>query len=127
VVELSFSPKGQSSEAYSAVQPRLDALAISNSLWHDCPMPKRISKPEDTSDDRQNTHQVSAASIAKQVDAIPTEGGPSHVDISRIMAQMGRKGGQIGGKRRLQTMTPAQRRKVAKKAAAARWERQKDK
>jgi len=34
---------------------------------------------------------------------------------------MGRKGGQIGGKRRLVTMTAAQRKKAAVKAAKARW------
>lgn len=42
-------------------------------------------------------------------------------DISRVMAIMGRRGGRIGGKRRLITMTPEQRRKVAQKAAQARW------
>jgi hypothetical protein len=36
---------------------------------------------------------------------------------------MGRQGGKIGGKRRMITMTPTARRKVAKKAAQARWER----
>jgi hypothetical protein len=41
--------------------------------------------------------------------------------ISAYMAAMGRKGGQVGGKRRLVTMTATQRRKAAKKAAAARW------
>ena len=30
---------------------------------------------------------------------------PSKYDISAVMAEMGREGGQIGGKRRLQTMT----------------------
>jgi len=39
------------------------------------------------------------------------------------MAAIGRKGGQIGGKRRLKTMTKEQRRKVAAKAAKARWRR----
>jgi hypothetical protein len=39
------------------------------------------------------------------------------------MAAMGRKGGQIGGKRRLVTMTPEQRRKAATKAAKARWKK----
>jgi hypothetical protein len=34
---------------------------------------------------------------------------------------MGRKGGQIGGKRRLVTMTPAARKAAAAKAAQARW------
>lgn len=46
---------------------------------------------------------------------------PSKYDISLIMAEMGRRGGQIGGKRRLETMTKTQRSKVAKKAAQARW------
>jgi hypothetical protein len=44
---------------------------------------------------------------------------PPHV--SEYMAAIGRKGGQIGGKRRLETMTKKQRRKVATKAAKARW------
>jgi hypothetical protein len=41
------------------------------------------------------------------------------------MASIGRKGGQIGGKRRLTTMTAEQRQKVARKAAKARWKRAK--
>jgi hypothetical protein len=41
---------------------------------------------------------------------------PSKYDISRVMAEMGRKGGQIGGKRRLKTMTKEQRRKIATKS-----------
>jgi len=42
-------------------------------------------------------------------------------DISEYMANIGRKGGQIGGKRRMKTMTKEQRSKIAKKAAKARW------
>jgi hypothetical protein len=41
--------------------------------------------------------------------------------ISHLMAEMGRRGGKIGGKRRLETMTAAQRSAVALKAARARW------
>lgn len=41
--------------------------------------------------------------------------------ISQVMAAMGAKGGKIGGKRRLETMTDAERTKVAKNAAKARW------
>ncbi len=50
---------------------------------------------------------------------------PSRSEISRIMAEMGRKGGKIGGKRRLKTMTQAERSKVAAKAAKARWKKTK--
>jgi hypothetical protein len=39
------------------------------------------------------------------------------------MAAIGRKGGQIGGKRRLKTMTKTQRSKIAAKAANARWKK----
>jgi hypothetical protein len=39
--------------------------------------------------------------------------------ISKVMAEMGRRGGKIGGKRSLETMTAAERKARAKKAAAA--------
>ncbi|MFZ0866246.1 MAG: hypothetical protein WAU76_05675 [Candidatus Sulfotelmatobacter sp.] len=45
------------------------------------------------------------------------------VNLSEYMAAIGRKGGQIGGKRRLKTMTKAERSKVAAKAARARWKK----
>jgi hypothetical protein len=45
------------------------------------------------------------------------------LEISKYMAAIGRKGGQIGGKRRLKTMTKEQRSKVAAKAARARWKK----
>jgi len=51
--------------------------------------------------------------------ALPGPAAPA--SISAYMAAMGRKGGQIGGKRRLVTMTAAQRKNAAAKAAAARW------
>jgi hypothetical protein len=50
---------------------------------------------------------------------------PPH--LSEYMAAIGRKGGQIGGKRRLKTMTKAQRSKIAAKAAKARWKKAKGK
>jgi hypothetical protein len=40
--------------------------------------------------------------------------------IAAVMREMGRKGGKIGGKRSLETMTPEQRTARAKKAVAAR-------
>jgi len=46
---------------------------------------------------------------------------PVPSDLSAYMSAMGRKGGMVGGKRRLVTMTAAQRKKVAAKAAKARW------
>ena len=46
-------------------------------------------------------------------------------DLSAYMAAMGRKGGMVGGKRRLVTMTAAQRKNIAAKAAEARWGKKK--
>jgi hypothetical protein len=40
--------------------------------------------------------------------------------VSKVMREMGRKGGKIGGKRSLETMTPEERTARAKKAVAAR-------
>ena len=52
-------------------------------------------------------------------DATPAK--VSRSEISRVMAAMGRKGGKIGGKRRLETMTADERKQVASSAANARW------
>lgn len=47
----------------------------------------------------------------------------SPASLSQYMAAIGRKGGKIGGKRRLKTMTKEQRQRVAAKAARARWKK----
>lgn len=41
--------------------------------------------------------------------------------VQQVMREMGAKGGKIGGKRRLETMTDSQRSRSARKAAKARW------
>jgi len=41
--------------------------------------------------------------------------------ISRVMSEMGKKGGSKGGKMRLVTMTPERRSEVAAIAANKRW------
>jgi hypothetical protein len=42
-------------------------------------------------------------------------------EISRVMAEMGRKGGKIGGKRKLETLSRERRQEIALNAARARW------
>jgi hypothetical protein len=74
-------------------------------------MPKRISKkPRDAN---QTASAVVALATAEIMD--------DKIAISQIMAEMGRKGGKIGGKRSMDTMTPSERKKRAKRAAKARW------
>jgi hypothetical protein len=85
-------------------------------------MPKRISRPK--LDTVQNARRVVLASVGEP-DALPETPKPSRSVISQVMADMGRKGGQIGGKRRLVTMTATRRSQVAKQAARARWGKKK--
>jgi hypothetical protein len=77
-------------------------------------MPKRISKG------KKDVNQIASAVVAlATMQEEPPKIAPEV--LSRIMSEMGRKGGKIGGKRRLETMTAAERSRVARKAAKARW------
>jgi hypothetical protein len=83
-------------------------------------MPKRTSRPKRPPGDVvQNARRVVLESVGEPAE---TPAAPTHPSlISQVMAEMGRKGGRIGGKRRLETMTSSQRSKLAKAAAKARW------
>jgi hypothetical protein len=85
-------------------------------------MPKRTSKPPNQKlDTVQNARRVVLESVG-EVEPVDTPTVPATASlISQVMAEMGRKGGRIGGKRRLETMTDRQRSQIAKKAAKARW------
>jgi hypothetical protein len=68
---------------------------------------------------------TSEAPVAEPETSMQTRNVSS--DISEYMAKIGRKGGQIGGKRRLETMSGTKRRKIASEAAKARWKKAKKK
>ncbi len=76
-------------------------------------MPKRTGSINNL-DSVQNARRVVLESIE------PTEVTGLTV-VQQVMREMGSKGGKIGGKRRLETMTDEQRRRSARKAAKARW------
>ena len=73
-------------------------------------MPKRTRKAENL-DVFQNARKVFLEAVETTELTI----------VQKVMREMGAKGGKIGGKRRLETMTDAQRSRSAKKAAKARW------
>jgi len=50
---------------------------------------------------------------------------PRPAGFSAYMRALAKKGGRIGGARRMETMTPLQRQAVARKAANARWNKPK--
>jgi hypothetical protein len=76
-------------------------------------MPKRTRKTESL-DTVQNARRVSLEAISMSETIELTI-------VQQVMRDMGAKGGRIGGKRRLETMTDEQRRRSARKAAKARW------
>ena len=87
-------------------------------------MPKRIStRPSDVN---QAAFQMVQRSTAEP-EPTPTKKPPraAKAEISRVMSAMGRKGGKIGGKASLITMTQEERRERALQAAKIRWSKTK--
>ena len=85
-------------------------------------MQKRISKPKKKP--ARDANQSAFAAIQRTIEL--SEAGspvpePDKATISALMAAIGRKGGKIGGKRRMETMTAEERSKRAFEAAKARW------
>jgi hypothetical protein len=78
-------------------------------------MPKKTTKP--VKPRRPSPDENTAAKNA--VDRLLARHEEREKDPAAVA--LGRKGGLIGGKRRLETMTPEQRSEVARKAAAVRW------
>ncbi len=81
-------------------------------------MPKRIKQPKRPRDVNQLAHHLVSVSTQEDSETIQP---PTKAQISAFMAQLGRKGGKIGGKRRLETMTAKERSKISRMAAKARW------
>ena len=76
-------------------------------------MQKRNRMPRDVNQLAKLTVEMSTQEIHERK--------VTRAEISRVMAEMGRRGGKIGGKRKLETLTPERRREIASKAAQVRW------
>ena len=83
-------------------------------------MPKQLKKKRPA-----DVNQLAHALVRESTDTDDAAKPVTPAEVSRVMATMGRKGGRIGGKRRLETMTPEARSEVALKAARARWAKRK--
>lgn len=85
-------------------------------------MPKRKSnkpkRPDHGFDVAQNARRVVLEAVGESEEVTV-----SMNLVSQVMAAMGRKGGRIGGKRRLHTLTPERRSEIGKLAAEKRWSR----
>lgn len=82
-------------------------------------MPKRPKHPKRPKDINELAHHLVNVSTQSNDDDIPPL--PTRAQVSMLMAELGRKGGKKGGKRRLETMTPKERSAAGRKAAQARW------
>jgi hypothetical protein len=80
-------------------------------------MPKRSRRKAEPED----TNQI-AARIIETVAGVAESAKET---ISRVAAELGRRGGLRGGKARANALSPNKRRAIAKKAAAARWSKRK--
>ena len=71
----------------------------------------------------RNTQKLDTVQNARRVflEAIESTETIQLTVVQQVMREMGAKGGKIGGKRRLETMTDEQRSRSARKAAKARW------
>ncbi len=79
-------------------------------------MPKRNKHKERSKDVNELARALVDESTAAGDRELPTK-----AQVSALMAQLGRKGGKIGGKRRLETMSKEERTQVARRAARMRW------
>lgn len=75
-------------------------------------MPKRSSR---------DVNQIAAGILAQAIGELP-ETKPTGEKNPAAVA-LGRLGGQKGGKARADALSPAKRKQIAKKAAAARWKK----
>lgn len=89
-------------------------------------MPNRIkhkaASKARSSDVNKIAHQLVDLSV-RRAENDPPEIKTVPKSVSQYMAEIGRRGGQIGGKQRLTTMSADERARAAQKAAKARWEK----
>jgi hypothetical protein len=90
-------------------------------------MPKRSSKratrPDAGLDTVQNARRVVDEALSRANTDAPLTFSRS--TVSQVMAAMGRKGGKIGGKRRMEAMTSAERSALGRLAVQTRWAKKK--
>ena len=72
-------------------------------------------------DSNQLAYEIVRLSTEEPDEAEAEELKAERSDISKYLAEIGRKGGLKGGKARHDKLTPERRKEIAQKAAKARW------
>lgn len=84
-------------------------------------MKKLKNLPHDSNKRAFEIVRLSTEEDEPKVEETPIEDNRS--EISKYLAQIGRKGGLKGGKSRADKLTPERRKEIAQKAAKARWKK----
>jgi hypothetical protein len=90
------------------------------SMARKTPAKQTAKKPKTPRDMNQLAHQLVRESREPHEVESPVNATP--LEISRVMSEMGRRGGRIGGKKRAASLSPEKRREIALKAARCRWD-----
>jgi hypothetical protein len=92
-------------------------LPVARDPWHDDVMPKRSSPKRDF---MEVGRAIVEHAIGEQMDGSPLPEPEPDTRNPHAVA-LGSMGGQKGGKARAKALTVEKRRKIARKAARARW------
>ena len=87
-------------------------------------MQKRSSKKKKPDDPNQLAKSI-VDQVTSESEKDEAEPLADQETISKVMSEMGRRGGLKGGKARAESLTKEQRIDIAKRAAQARWEKDK--
>ena len=82
-------------------------------------MPKRSSKPKRPRDQNQLAKLIVDISVGEAEE--PKKPEPDDTGKDPAAVALGRKGGLKGGKARADSLSPAKRSEIAKRAAKVRW------
>ena len=94
----------------------LGRLAPLHPFWHHETMPKRSGKRKAKKPGRRDVNQMARA-VMDRIEQIAEENpGKDPAAVA-----LGRKGGLKGGRARMDSLSPEERRKLALQAAKARW------
>jgi len=88
-------------------------------------MPKPVKKAtRPSSDPNRRAHQLRQEHLEKAGATVtPPHGDTFEAQFKARMAELGRKGGQASGAKRMENLSDRQRREIALKAAKARWDK----
>lgn len=68
-----------------------------------------------------DANQQAASILSKIIQETETPPAPTPDEVSRVMAELGRRGGRRGGKVRAERLSKKRLRQIASQAAKARW------